>query len=318
MCGKGLVSLTKESNSMDTRMRRALVFLVAPAVLYIVWGAAIPVIKLALVYFPPVLLAGYRFTLGGLLLGVLMVAMGRSFVIPRGRWVAVFCVGLVVYVLANSMWFWAIGRIHGVSASIINGLNPLFSAALSLWAFHEEAATPRKLIGLTLGLLGVATVSGWEGSQTWPSFWGVIVAVGACFVWSVGLLGIKWLAQEMPTMAMTFYQMLTSGVILMILGFAVEDSSDVRWSLAGIGYLLLLVAVSVSTFLLFTRLTRKMDLHKIVVYNYLAPLAGGVVSLIALKETLQPFWMVSVALIVAAIVLVTGLGRRRGRKIRAS
>ena len=128
--------------------------------LALLWGSSFPLLKIAAETIPPLSLAAIRATGGGL---ILAAALGPQLaqvwqVAKSGSaiWIQAFFNCIAPWLLIA----WAAGKIDASLMSILNSLSPIFIFLLTWGITRHEAATPRKFIGVTLGLAGAVAIIG--------------------------------------------------------------------------------------------------------------------------------------------------------------
>lgn len=125
--------------------------------LILIWGASRPINKLAVPYSPPLLYAGLRALLGGILLTVI-IWKTRKRVNWRENWQK-YCIGAFF----NTILFFGLqtaGLLYLPSGlfSVLVYFQPIL-LGLFAWLLLGEYLTPVKILGLFLGFVGVAVVS---------------------------------------------------------------------------------------------------------------------------------------------------------------
>ena len=128
--------------------------------LALLWGPSYPLLTLAVQTIPPVTVIAVR-ALGGAL--ILLAALGPG---VRDLWrVAREGHGLWVQSMFNCIvpWglvTWAARVIDTSLMTILNSLSPIFIFLLTWGITRHEVASPRKFLGVVLGLAGVVTIVG--------------------------------------------------------------------------------------------------------------------------------------------------------------
>jgi drug/metabolite transporter (DMT)-like permease len=122
----------------------------------VVWGSTYLGIRVALEGFPPFLLGAVRFLAAG---GVLFaVARLRGEPSPRAaQWGSALLTGGLLFVVGN-------GLVNVAEQSVSSGLASVLVATMPLWAtivgrFFGATISPRELLGVVLGLAGVAVLN---------------------------------------------------------------------------------------------------------------------------------------------------------------
>lgn len=105
---------------------------------------------------------------------------------------------------AMTLTYWGSQYIHSGLISVLFGLSPLVTGVLALLWLKEEALTPKKLLGMLLGLAGLAVIFGdtheMGGSHAVA---GVTALLAAVLVYSSGMVWIKRIGDDSPPLATT-------------------------------------------------------------------------------------------------------------------
>jgi drug/metabolite transporter (DMT)-like permease len=128
-----------------------LVFLV-----HAIFAAIFPLGRVANQVSSPLFFTAVRMLLGG---GVLLFYTYRQYgsIIPRirnGLWVIIGFAITGIYI-TNAFEFWALQYLPAAKTSFIYSLSPFAAAILSYFLFQERM-TPKKLLGMAIGLVGFA------------------------------------------------------------------------------------------------------------------------------------------------------------------
>ena len=156
---------------------------IALLVVYVVWGSTYFGIKVAVETIPPLLAAGSRFLVAGLLLAAILAWRGTPLRISRRELAASAIVGVLLLGLGVGLVHVAETRIDSSVAAMIAGTVPLQIIALRLLAGESPARATRisTLAGL-LGLLLVVAPGLGEGSTAL----GLAVMISATMSWTLG------------------------------------------------------------------------------------------------------------------------------------
>src|SRR5215813_10498549 len=123
-----------------------------------IWGSTWLFIKLGLSDLPPLTFAGIRFLLASLILSVIAFARGISW--PRGRneWFLIAIVGVLQFSLNYGLVFWGENHIPSGLAAVLQSTFPAFGLVIAHFYLPEERITPKKILGVLLGIIGVGIV----------------------------------------------------------------------------------------------------------------------------------------------------------------
>lgn len=173
-------------------------------------------------------------------LGLFAIAWfsGQSLKVPRGRW------SQLIGMASCNIVGWNMFAIYGVSllpsgrAAILGYTMPIWSALLSVW-FLNEPLTRRRLVGLALGMGGMALLIGTEFEKLRSAPTGVILMLLAAIFWAGGLVIYKRDPLPMPISSLTAWQALLGGIPVALSGHALETVEWGRisfWPMFGFWY----------------------------------------------------------------------------------
>ena len=128
--------------------------------LSLAWGLAFYLIAVGLESFPPLTVVNIRLAVGALTLYIIMHWQGYS--LPRSvHWWRRFCLlAITGNLIPFSMISWAETRISSAQAGLLMALMPISTLVLAHFFVHNDTLTPRRLIGISLGFLGVMVLIG--------------------------------------------------------------------------------------------------------------------------------------------------------------
>jgi drug/metabolite transporter (DMT)-like permease len=129
-------------------------------VLSLLWGGSFLFGKIAVGEIPPVSVTFGRVALAALALNVLLMALGQRLPRARAIWFAFFGMGLLNNALPFSLIFWGQTRVGAGLASILNATTPLWTVVAAHLLTADEKLSPAKLLGVVLGIAGVAALIG--------------------------------------------------------------------------------------------------------------------------------------------------------------
>jgi len=183
--------------------------------LTLIWGLFWPIMKVALAEIP---IFSFRALCAGLgALGLFLLARldGVSWSIdPADRWPALFA-GL----LNVTGWFW----LSAVGVTLMPaGRAALLAYTWPLWAFLlavpvlGDKATPARLLGLALGLGGIAVLAGNSLQDIAEAPLGAAAIIGAAMVYAAGTVLQKRIAWRTPILTLCAWQLLAGAIPLVI------------------------------------------------------------------------------------------------------
>jgi drug/metabolite transporter (DMT)-like permease len=128
----------------------------------VVWGLTWIAIKIGVASIPPLLFAGTRFTVAGIILLAWQALAARgqaaSLRIRRSDWGGMLIVSLLVIVGTYSLLFWGMRNVASGLAAVLNlAFMPIALFAIGL-AYGEERFTTRQLVAVALGVVGLVVL----------------------------------------------------------------------------------------------------------------------------------------------------------------
>ena len=271
------------------------------------WGAAYVPSAWLVETWPPILAAGARLALGGVLLLGLLVVTGRP-LRPRVGPVAVGWLALTQTVLFYGAVFWGIDRDGAGLPAVLANTDPLFVAVLAA-AFLGEHLSGRQWLGLLVGLVGAAVVV-WDG-PLWPPALSpsALVVVGGALAWSVGtVVAARGVRGRAEPLALAAWQMLAGGVVLVLGGLVGEGAPDAT-TLRELGLILLLAVVgSAVPFAMFYVALQRAPAAEVSAWFFLVPVVGVLMAWPLLGETPTAQLVAGMVGVSAGLWLVLGRG----------
>lgn len=281
--------------------------LAAPvALLVLAWASTFAAIKVGLDYCPPLVFAGLRSLLGGVVMT--LVAWRSGFAIRlRSAWptyvvLAVFNVVLFFGLQTLSLQYLPTGM-----AAVLIYMQPVLVGLLA-WPLLGERLSVAKLSGLLLGLAGVATVSASSLRVDVP-VQGVVLALMSAAGWALGTIYLKRRQHAVAYPWAVAVQFLIGGTVLSGFGVIVEDAGAISWEPMlwfAVGYAGLVG--SALAWALWFWLVRTGEASRAAAYIFLVPLTAIAIGAVLLDEPVTPLLAVGAVLVVAGIYLVN---RRR-------
>ncbi|MEK4732999.1 MULTISPECIES: DMT family transporter [Paenibacillus] len=280
------------------------------ALLVVLWGISWPIYKVALEFTPPLLFAGLRTLLGGLLLGVILVPRWNR-IRWKENWRVYAISGIFNVVLFYGLQTVGLMYVPSGLFSVLVYLQPVL-VGIFAWMWLGEAMSRLKVLGLVIGFLGVAAVSvgGFSGHVAVA---GVILAIITAVSWALGTVYVKKVNQRVDSLWLVAFQCTLGGIVLTGAGTVTESWSDIVWNVPYVSGLIFGTVLGISlSWLLYFTLVNSGDASKIASYTFLVPVISVFVSSLVLGEAITAFLLIGLILIGLSIYLVN----RRVRVVR--
>jgi drug/metabolite transporter (DMT)-like permease len=175
------------------------------------WGVNWPIMKITLVEYPiwtfrAICMIGG--VLGFFLIGLLArMPLG----VPAGKWPRLIVIALFNITGWNLCTAYGVTHLPSGRAAIIAFTMPIWSVLLSVWLL-DEPLTKRRVLGLGLGVIGLAILIGGDLRELGAAPLGAGLMLSAAVSWAVGTVVMKRYPLEMPTVVMTGWLMLIGGL----------------------------------------------------------------------------------------------------------
>jgi drug/metabolite transporter (DMT)-like permease len=283
------------------------------ATIYLVWGSSFVATKVMVHDLPPLLAAGVRFSVAGLLLGG--IALARGMRVPRRlcEWRQCAVMGTLLVVTASGLNVVAMRHVASNQAAILNASSAFWITLLGTQGAHGSPLTLRSGAATLIGFAGVALLLWPAGGFVPGNFGWQLVIVCACLGWALGTLYYRRVRPQLPALMFSALQMLIGGLMLAIAGLARGDAA--RWvftasSLAALSFLMLFSSCFAYTAFLY--LLRHTTPARFSTYAYVNPAVAAVLGWAVLGERLSAVQLLGTAVILLGVVLVS-LPDGRGR-----
>lgn len=294
----------------------------ALAVVYFVWSSTYLGIAIVSHNVPPLLGAGTRFVAAGLLLGViLMILRPPAKLKVTWRELAGACgTGIMLLTIGIGAVSLAVQYVPSGAAAVLVATEPLW--IISLRAATGQRPGRRTIVGVVLGLVGVALLVWFVGADDPNPGDGYINAgPGTVIIWMIVVLVAtlvwSWASFDSPRMAKqgwaptdpftsTFYQFLSSGIVLLIIGFLIGENpaSLLAVDSAVVAVWALIVIGAVAAFTCFVWLLHNVPVSLVSTYAYVNPAVAVVLGFLVLSEPMNVGVGAAIAFVVAGVALV--------------
>lgn len=283
----------------------------------VLWGSAYPGIKSGYALFnitdslfTKILFAGIRFSAAGFIVLVYSAVANRKIPVIRKKDLSSVLLVSLVYTVCQYMFFYVgLSNTSGTNGSIVNSTSTFMAVIIAHFVYPDDKLNLRKVLGFILGFSGVlfVTVGGGHGSFTFFGE-GFVMIAALCFV--IGSVLIKKFASEVEAAAMTGYNMLIGGIVLIAIGVIGGGRFEVVTG-KGIAVLTYLSFLSAAAYTLWSALLAYNPVGKISVYNFIIPISGTILSAVFLKENIFNWrYLVSLAMVCTGIIIVNKSGRK--------
>jgi len=194
------------------------------ALLTLGWGFNWPMMKMTLAEMPVWTFRGLCVASGAVGLFILARVGGQSVRVRREQWGRLIAISLCNVTLWNVFIGYGLQMLPAGRSAILAYSMPAWAALLSVFILHEKF-TRRRMLGLVLGMAGMAVLLGGEMSIMRASPIGSLFVLGGAIGWALGTVLMRRYPMNLGTTALTAWQLLVGGLPLMI-GAVLIDWGD--------------------------------------------------------------------------------------------
>jgi drug/metabolite transporter (DMT)-like permease len=262
-----------------------------------IWGASYMFIKIGLRDLSPAMVAFVRIALAAVVL-LAVAGSQRALGGLRGRTGTVLLVGAVQ--VAGPFLLIALGEqeISSALAGILVATAPIFTAVLAIWVDHEERSEGARLVGILLGIAGVAALLGIDLGGSGSAVLGGLAVVLAGLGYAVGGFLVKHRFADTPPIGVAAWVMLASTILLAPAAvLTAPGSAPGLGPVAAVG--VLGVVGTGLAFAIFYTLIRRVGPARSLLVAYLAPGFAVVYGAVLLGEEITVVTIAGLALILA-------------------
>ena len=190
--------------------------------LTLVWGFNWTALKVALSEVAPFTFRTLCLAAGSGLLFAFLRASGQPLAVPRSEWRRLALIAFFTITCWNLLVAFGVRLIPSGRAAILAYTMPAWAIPLSVW-FLNERMTGRKLLGLALGMAGMALLLWDEIARLRGAPLGSLLVLGASVTWAIGTVLQKKYPVRAPVAAYTAWIMLIGGIPIYAGALLVDD-----------------------------------------------------------------------------------------------
>ncbi len=273
--------------------------------LCLIWGSTWIFIKLGLDDWPPFTFAALRFLLASVILWLLVWIRRDKLTMARRDWMLIAWLGVSSFALNYGLVFWGENRISSGLTAVLQSMIPAFGLIAAHFMLPNERITAAKLVGVALGIAGVAVIFADQMKIAGTSaLWGCAAIIVSALVVAYTNVVVKLRCGHLPVAPTVAGQMTFGMIPLFIVGWFTEGNPlNLRWTPVAIVSLVYLAVVgSVIAFLLYYWLVRKIDVTKTMLISLVTPVVALLIGWLVRGEA------VSWRLALGSAAILSGIG----------
>ena len=308
--------LVPKTNSAGKLRLDSVKVTLAFAAIYLVWGSTYLAIRYAVETIPPLVTAGIRHTVAG---GILLAwAYARGYRAKSEHWIAGAIVGAFFFLIGHGTLHWAEQHVASGLAALLIATEPMFILVLA-WASGQQKISRASALGLALGVVGVAILTGMELSAKDTSLLGMIAVLIGSASWAAGVVISPKVKLPSDALARTAVPLVCGAVMLLASAGITGEFHGLHWptislrSILGLAYLI--VFGSIVAFTSYTWLLQRCAPTLVATHTYANPVVAVLLGWLLAGEALTLRVVVASVAILGAIVLIRRGERKKERRV---
>jgi len=281
------------------------------AAVYLIWGSTYLAIHVGLETLPPLWMAGVRFVFAGAILYAWERYRGAA-APTAAEWRNALALGFLMAVMGNGGTTWAQQHVPSGLAALMCAGAPIWMTLAGWLGGHIDRPRAGTVVGLLLGLLGIALlVRPGTGAVALGS---VAVLLAGNISWAVGSVHSRKTSTQLGNAML----MLAGGGMLLgaslLLGEGPRVLAGGVTLRSGLALCYLTVFGSLVAFSAYAYLLRSVSPSAASTYAYVNPVIAVFLGWALLGEHVGPSTLVAAVIILAAVAMVTLSGRTRPQR----
>jgi drug/metabolite transporter (DMT)-like permease len=276
---------------------------------YLIWGSTYLAIRYAIDSLPPLLMAGTRHVVAGVLLYLFARLRGASN--PDWRsWRSSAIIGALLLLGGNGAVVWAEQRVPTGMAALLVATEPLWVMLLIWLGPRGSRLSGRVIVGLVCGFSGMVLLVRpfhMAGRHT-LDVWGAAALVFASLSWATGSLLASRVKIAAPQMLGAGMQMISGGALLLFSGTIAGEWS--RFSVSEVtlpslaAVLYLIVFGSLIGFTSYTWILGVTSPSTASTYAYINPVVALALGWLFRGEAITPSIAAAAAIIIVGVIII--------------
>ena len=284
--------------------------------LSVLWGGAYFFAGVAVKELPPLTVVLARVFLAAIALLPIFWYFGHSMPKSLTSWLPFIGMGLLNNVIPFGLIFAGQTQITVGLSAIINAMTPLFTVIV-MASFQEERLTLNRVIGVLLGVVGVAILRGFDGNVDASQTLGIALCLGAALSYGFAALwGRRFLAGVPPVKSATCQLICSTAIMLLVVSVVDQPwnlalpSQNTIWSI-----LALAVFGTALAYIVFFKILVRAGPSNVMLVTLLIPVTALLLGNVFLDEAIRAKEVIGACVIGLGLLFIDGrvIDRLRGK-----
>ncbi|MBN2004082.1 MAG: EamA family transporter [Anaerolineae bacterium] len=281
----------------------------------VIWGTSYLFIKVAVAEVPPFTLVAGRLGLASVAMWAVARLRGDKFPRDRRLWLTYAMTGFFNGALPFSLITWGEQYISSGLAALLQAFTPIATVILAHFLTHDDRVNSSKLLGVLLGFLGVGVLLLPElRAGLTVSLWGMVAIIASSVSYAMGAIVARRRLSGQPPLVSAAGQFTMGFVYILPLTLVLDPPlTSVPSAPVLASWVTLALLGTVAAYAIYYPLLARTNATFVTSVTYLIPITGLILGAVFLHERLT--WMISLslALVMAGVVLVRSGGNTNKR-----
>jgi drug/metabolite transporter (DMT)-like permease len=271
----------------------------------VLWSFAFVAGKVGVTNCPPLIFLAVRFLLAGIIILGVAGVRGDAWDLSRRDVLSFIVVGIANNALYLGLGYTGLQSVSAGLGGLIVSANPVFTAALAA-LFLGERLTGRKVVGLLLGIAGVAFIVWHRMSVGTDSLHGILFTLASLASIVAGTILFKLFASKGSLWIGNGIQNLAAGIVLAPIALVFADVHDIVPNEKLLGaFLFLTLGGSIFAYWLWFHLLKVCGATAASAYHFVMPPLGMLFAFLVLGEHVEFRDLMGIVPVALGIYLVT-------------
>lgn len=276
--------------------------------LSVLWGGSLFFVGVAVADLPPLTIVTLRVSLAAILLWTTAIVRGLR--PPKGLkiWAAFLGMGLLNNVIPFSLIVWGQTQIASGLASILNAATPIFTVVVAGIFLPDERVTPRRVLDVTVGFLGVVLMIGLPAiNGTGVLAHSAVIAATLSYAFA-GVFGRRFKKMGVNPLVSAAGQVTASSLFLASVALTVDgpiNLADLKLTVLG-SVMGLAVFSTAIAYVLYFRILESAGATNLLLVTLLVPVSAILLGSLFLEEELRTVHYLGMAMIAAGLSVIDG------------
>lgn len=274
-----------------------------------IWGSSYLFIKVVVGEVPVLTLVAGRLLLSTAVMWLLLPLLRYTFPRSRKLWGAYAVMGFLSGTLPYVLISWGEKYIPSGLAALLQSTMPIFTVLIAyFWGGRDERMSLTMILGVIIGFVGVGVLllpDLREGLRS--SLWGQLAVVVSSVSYAGSAVFARRYIRGQPPLVSAMGQLTMGALFTLPLALAVDRPFDLSPSLpATASWLALSILGTVVAYVIYYALIERKSATFVSTVTYIIPVNGLILGSLVLGEPLTWILLLSLALILAGVLLVRG------------